>query len=131
MDLAAEIANGHGYLGYAVLVALLGSVGWGLVRARGGAAYSDGFPRLVGLVLALQWVYGVLVYVQVEAWRGEWPLAYVHPLAMTAAVALAGIATARAGRTPGSGKAAWMEIVRLHGLSLLLVVVGVWAATAG
>lgn len=130
MDLAGEIANGHEYLGYAVLAAVLGSVAWALVQARGGAAYSEGFPRLVGLLLALQWVYGILVYVQVEAWERAWPLAYVHPLAMTAAVALAGIATARAGRAP-EGDGAWMEIVRVHGLALLSVVVGVWAATAG
>lgn len=130
MDLAAEIANGHGYLGYAVLVALLGSVGWALVQARGGAGYSEGVPRLVGLLLVLQWVYGIVVYVQVEAWQGAWPLAYLHPLAMTAAVAFAGIATARAGRAP-QGEGAWMQIVRLHGLALLSVVIGVWAATAG
>lgn len=130
MDLTAEIANGHAYLGYAVLVAVLGSVGWSFVQARGGAAYSEGFPRLVGLLLALQWVYGIVVYVQVEAWQGEWALAYLHPLAMTAAVALAGIATARAGRAPGD-EAAWTEVVRFHGLALLSVVIGVWAATAG
>lgn len=130
MDFAAEIANGHGYLGYAVLVAVLGSVGWGMVQARGGADYSEGLPRLVGLLLALQWVYGILVYVQLEAWLRPWPLAYLHPLAMTVAVAFAGIATARAGRAPAD-EDAWMEIVRLHGLALLSVVIGVWAATAG
>lgn len=130
MDLAAQIADGHGYLGYAVLVALLGSVVWALVQARGGADYTEGYPKLVGLLLALQWVYGILVYVQVEAWARAWPLAYVHPLAMTAAVALAGIATARAGRA-SEREGAWMQIVRLHGLALLSLIIGVWAATAG
>lgn len=130
MDLAAEIANGHGYLGYAVLVVLLGTVAWAFMQARGGAAYSDGAPRLAGLLVALQWVYGILVYVQIEAWGADWPLAYVHPLAMTAAVALAGIATARAGRA-SDGAVAWMQIVRLQGLALLSIVIGVWAATAG
>ncbi len=94
MDLVQEIANGHGYLGYAVFVVLLGIVVWAVVQARGGAEYSEGAPRLAGLLLALQWVYGILVYVQIEAWGADWPLAYLHPLAMTAAVALAGIATA-------------------------------------
>ena len=31
---------------------------------------SEGPPRLVGLLIALQWVYGILVYVQIEAWNG-------------------------------------------------------------
>lgn len=130
MDLAAEIANGHGYLGYAVLAVLVGTVGWAFVQARGGSEYSDGAPRLAGLLVALQWLYGILVYVQNGAWGADWPLAYVHPLAMTAAVALVGIATARASRATDP-QAAWMQIARLQGLALLSIVIGIWAATAG
>lgn len=130
MDLAQEIANGHGYLGYAVFIVLLGVVVWAVVQARGGAEYSEGAPRLAGLLLALQWVYGILVYVQIEAWQGDWTLAYLHPLAMTAAVALAGIATARAGRAT-DGEGAWMQVARFDGLALLALVVGVWAASVG
>ena len=129
MDLAREIANGHGYLGYLVGAVVLGVVGWAMVQSRKVAPYSDGAPRLAGLLLALQWVYGIIVYVQVEAWSGDWPLAYLHPLAMTGAVALAGIATARA-RRAAEPQDAWSTIARLDGIALLLVVVGVWAATS-
>ncbi len=127
MDLAREIANGHEYLGYIVFVALLGVVVWAALKARDGSVYSEGPPRLAGLLLALQWVYGILVYVQLEAWTGDWLLAMLHPLAMTGAVALAGIATARAGRaeTPA---AAWGAIARLQGIALVLVLIGIGAA---
>lgn len=129
MDLAGEIANGHGYLGYVILLVVLGVVGWSLLKARDGSPYSQGAPRLAGLLVALQWVYGIVVYVQISAWEADWLLAYVHPLAMTGAVALAGIATARAGRaeTPG---AAWSVIARFQGIALGLIGIGVVAAAA-
>lgn len=128
MDLTAEIANGHGYLGYLVLAAVLGLVGYALLQARNGAAYSEGAPRLVGLLLALQWVYGILVYVQISGWNGGPALAYVHPLAMTAAVALAGIATSRARGLQDAQ--AWSTVARLDGIALVLVGIGVVAAVA-
>lgn len=129
MDLAGEIANGHGYLGYVVLLALLGVVGWSLRQGRAGAPYSEGAPRLAGLLLALQWVYGILVYVQVSGWDAGWSLAYVHPLAMTGAVALAGISTARAGRADDA-EVAWGTVARFQGIALALVGIGVVAAAA-
>lgn len=129
MDLAAEIANGHGYLGYLVLVVVLAVVGWSLLKARDGSAYSDGAPRLAGLLVALQWVYGIIVYVQIEGWNADWLLAYVHPLAMTGAVALVGIATARAGRAE-TPTAAWSSIARFQGIALALIGLGVVAAVA-
>lgn len=128
MDLTAEIANGHGYLGYLVLLAILGVVGYALVQARGGAPYSEGPPRLVGLLLALQWLYGIVVYIQIGGWDGGPALAYVHPLAMTGAVALAGIATSRARGLPDAQ--AWTTVARLQGIALGLVAIGVIAAAA-
>ncbi len=128
MDMTAEIANGHGYLGYAVLLAILGVVAYALVQARNGAAYSEGPPRLVGLLLALQWVYGIIVYVQISGWDGGPALAYVHPLAMTGAVALSGIATSRARELPAAE--AWTTVARLQGIALGLVGIGVIAAAA-
>lgn len=127
MDLVREIANGHGYLGYAVLVVVLGVVGWSLLKARDGSPYSEGAPRLAGLLIALQWVYGIVVYVMIEGWTADWLLAYVHPLAMTGAVALAGISTARAGRAETS-EAAWGAIARFQGIALGLIGLGVVAA---
>lgn len=127
MDLTREIANGHGYLGYLVLVVVLGVVVFALVQSRSETPYSDGAPRLAGLLLALQWVYGIIVYVQIEGWNGAWTLAWLHPLAMTGAVALAGISTARA-RRETEAAAAWSTIARLLGIALALVVVGVGAA---
>lgn len=129
MDLAGEIANGHGYLGYLVLVVVLGVVGWSLLKARDGSPYSEGAPRLAGLLIALQWVYGILVYVQVNAWSADWLLAYVHPLAMTGAVALAGISTARAGRAAEASEA-WATVARFQGIALGLIGIGVVAAAA-
>lgn len=130
MDLAAEIANGHGYLGYAVLAVLAGTVGWAVVQARSGGEYGDGAPRLAGLLVALQWLYGIVVYIQRAAWGADWPLAYVHPLAMTAAVGLVGIATARARRAT-EAQVAWMQVARLQGFALVSIIIGIWAATAG
>lgn len=130
MDLTREIANGHGYLGYLVLVVVLGVVVFALVQSRSETPYSDGAPRLAGLLLALQWLYGIIVYVQVEGWSAGWSLAYVHPLAMTGAVALAGISTARA-RRETEAAAAWATVGRLLGIALLLVALGVGAAAAG
>lgn len=128
MDLTAEIANGHGYLGYLVLLAIVGVVAYALVQARNGTAYSDGPPRLVGLLLALQWVYGIIVYIQISGWNGGAALAIVHPLAMTGAVALSGIATSRARTLPDA--AAWTMVARLQGIALGLVGIGVIAAAA-
>ena len=51
---------------------------------------------MLDLLLALQWLYGIIVYIQISGWNGDWALAYVHPLAMTGAVAMSGIATSRA-----------------------------------
>ena len=128
MDLTAEIANGHGYLGYVVLLVIVGVVAYALVQARGGAPYSEGPPRLVGLLLALQWLYGIVVYVQIEGWNGGPALAWGHPLAMTGAVALAGIATSRARMLPDAK--AWTTVARLQGIALGLVGIGVLAAVA-
>lgn len=128
MDLTREIANGHGYLGYLVLLVLVGVVVWAVLKSRDGTQYTGGAPRLAGLLLALQWVYGIVVYVQVEGWTGSWPLAYVHPLAMTGAVALAGIATARAGRATDAAQS-WAAIAKFQGIALLLLIIGVGAAS--
>ena len=72
-------------------------------------------------------MYGLVVYGANGYWDAAWPLAYVHPLAMLGAVATAGMATARAARAPNP-TAAWGQIVRFHGISALLVVLGVGAA---
>jgi hypothetical protein len=128
MDVTRQLADGHGYLGYLVLVAVVAVVIWALVQANRGEAYSEGAPRLVGLLVALQWVYGIITYVSVQGWTGGALLAWVHPLAMTGAVAAAGIATGRAKDV--DGVAAWRAIARFDGLALLLIVVGVGAAAA-
>ena len=129
MDHAREIANGHGYLGYLVLLVVLGVEGWSLLKSRDDSPYSEGPPRLAGLLVALQWLYGILVYVQTEAWNADWLSAYLHPLAMTGAVALVGIATARAGRAE-TPRAAWISIARFQGIALALIGLGVVAAVA-
>ena len=128
MDLTRQLADGHGYLGYLVLVALVGVVVWAVVQANRGTDYSEGAPRLVGLLVALQWVYGIITYVSVEAWNAGALLAYVHPLAMTGAVALSGIATSRAKEAAHAD--AWRAIAKFDGIALVLLVVGVGAATA-
>lgn len=128
MDLTRQLADGHGYLGYLVLAALVGVVIWGMVQASRGEPYSEGAPRLVGLLVALQWVYGIITYVSVQGWSGGALLAYVHPLAMTGAVALTGIATSRAKDADAAD--AWRAIVLFDGIALGLVVVGIRAAMA-
>lgn len=128
MDLTRQLADGHGYLGYLVLVALVGLVVWAMVQAGRDGAYSEGAPRLVGLLVALQWVYGIITYVSVQGWTGGALLAVVHPLAMTGAVALTGIATSRAKDATGSD--AWRAVARFDGIALVLVVIGIAAAAA-
>lgn len=130
MDLSAPLAEGHTWLGYAVLAVLAVSVvrAW---RARQAAEpYSEGLARLAGLLLALQFLYGALVYVQGSYWSEPALVAYVHPTAMLGALALAGIATARAGRAD-TAPFAWAAIGRFQGLALILVLLGVGAAAAG
>ena len=129
MDLTAEIAAGHGYLGYVVAAAVLGSMARAAVARGRGEEYSSGAARLAGLLLALQFVYGLLVYVTGSYWEAGPGLAYVHPLAMFAAVGAAGVATGRAGRAT-SASAAWAEVLRFHGIATALVVVGIVAALA-
>ena len=128
MDLTAEIANGHGYLGYGILLSVVAVVAYALVKARSGEPYTEGPGRLVGLLLALQWVYGIIVYIQIGGWNGDPLLAYVHPLAMTGAVAMAGIATSRARILPD--EKAWTTVARVQGIALGLVGIGVLAAIA-
>lgn len=130
MDLSQQIADGHGYLGYVVAAALLGSLARAAIARARGEDYSSGAARLAGLLLALQFVYGIAVYVMGEYWRADALLAYVHPLAMLGGVGLAGVATARA-RDAGDAVAAWGAIVRFHALAAILVVLGVVAAVAG
>lgn len=129
MDLSAELANGHRLLGYAVFLAVLASVVRAAVAARGTTPYSEGLPRLAGLLLALQFVYGLLVYVQGGYWSAGLPLAVLHPLFMLGGVALAGISTARAKEAEGAG--AWAAIARFQGIALVLVLLGIGAASAG
>lgn len=130
MDLTQQIADGHGYLGYVVAAALLGSLARAAIARGRGETYSAGPARLAGLLLALQFVYGIIVYVAGAYWQADALLAYLHPLAMLGGVALAGIATARA-RDAADAVAAWGAIVRFHTLAALLVVLGIIAAVAG
>lgn len=130
MDLNAEIINGHGYLGYVVAAAVLGSLVRAVVGRSRGEPYGEGAARVAGLLLALQFVYGLVVYAIGGYWDAGASLAYVHPLAMLAAVATAGIATARAGRA-GDPADAWQQVIVFHGASVVLVVIGVIAALGG
>lgn len=127
MDMTQQIADGHGYLGYVVAAALLGSLARAAIARSRGEEFSAGAARLAGLLLALQFVYGIAVYVMGEYWSAEPLLAYLHPLAMLGGVALAGIATARA-REAADAPGAWGAIVRFHAAAAVLVVVGVVAA---
>lgn len=128
MDLTQQLADGHGWLGYLVFLVVLVSVGRAAMQARAGAPYSDGLPRLAGLLLPLQLVYGIVVYVQVDGWNFGTGIAYIHPVAMLGAVALAGISTARA-RKAEDDAASWGAIARFQGIALLLVLVGIGAAS--
>lgn len=130
MDLTQPIIEGHGYLGYIVAAAVLGSLVRAAVARSRGEAYSSGAARLAGLLLALQFVYGLVVYGAGGYWDAGPLVAYVHPLAMFAAVGVAGAATARAGRAVDS-TAAWGEVLRFHGAAVVLVVLGVVAAATG
>lgn len=129
MSLAAQLGDGHGWLGYAVVVVLAASVALAWRRRTAGEPYTEGLPRLAGLLLALQFVYGLLVYVQARAWEAPALLAYVHPVAMLGGVALSGVATARAARADAA-PFAWAAIGRFQGAALLLVLIGVGAASA-
>jgi hypothetical protein len=123
------IASGHQYLGYATFLLVVGSVVWAWTRSRAGAPYQDGFPRIVGLILAAQVLFGLLTYGAVQGWDYRAAVAYVHPVVMIAAVGLGGVATARARDAEGDA-ASWMAIARFHGLALLAVLVGIGVASA-
>lgn len=122
------LVDGHRWLGYLMFVLVIASVVVAMVRARNTARYDEGLPRLVGLVLALQVVYGLVVYGIGGYWDAAPLQAYVHPLLMVGAVGLAGVATARAGRA-ARPDVAWNTIARFHGIALLLVVLGIGAAS--
>ena len=130
MDLTQQIADGHGYLGYIVAAAVLGSQVRAMVARNRGEEYSSGAARLAGLLLALQFVYGLIVYVSGSYWNFGWLVAWVHPLLMLGAVGAAGAATARAGRAE-TAHAAWTEIFRMHLAASVLVILGIGAASAG
>ncbi len=130
MDITAELANGHGYLGYAVFAVVLFSVVWAFVQKGKGAEYKDGTAKLAGLLLPLQLLYGIVVFVQGRYWEGSALIAIVHPLAMLGAVALAGISTARARKAEGDA-ASWAAIAKFQGIALVLVIIGIGAASAG
>lgn len=122
------LTDGHRWLGYLMLVLVVASVVVAMVRARNTSRYDEGLPRLVGLVLAVQLVYGVVVYGIGGYWDAAPLQAYVHPVLMLAAVGLAGVATARAGRAERP-EVAWNMIARFHGFALLAVVLGIGAAS--
>ncbi|MFT4744187.1 MAG: putative membrane protein [Nitriliruptoraceae bacterium] len=129
MNITAEMANGHRYLGYAVFLVVVVSVIRAVTQGRAGAEFSDGLPKLAGLLLPLQFVYGIIVYIQGAYWEASWPMAIVHPLAMFAGVALAGISTAKARKAPDAATA-WGAIARFQGIALVLVLIGIGAASA-
>lgn len=130
MDLTQPIIDGHGYLGYVVAAAVLGSLGRAAIARSRDEQYGEGAARLAGLLLALQFVYGLVVYGIGGYWSASPLLAYVHPLAMLGAVATAGMATGRAGRAASPAES-WSEILRFHGIAVVLVVVGVVSAISG
>jgi hypothetical protein len=129
MNIATEIANGHGYLGYAAFLVVVVSVVRAVMQRRAGADFSDGIAKLAGLFLPLQLIYGIVVYIQGSYWEASWPLAIVHPVAMLTAVALAGVSTAKARKAPDAASA-WGAIARFQGAALVLVVIGIGAASA-
>ena len=127
--MTAMLADGHRWLGYLTFLLVLGSVVFAFTRARAGVAYEDGFPRIVGLVLALQVVYGLVLYGVGGYWDAAPMLAYVHPVLMVGAVGLGGVATSRA-RDAAGDAASWQAITRFHGLALVAVLAGIGVASA-
>ena len=98
-------------------------------RARAGAAYSEGFPRLVGLVLAAQVLVGLVTWASdVAGALTDVTVGVVHPIVMLGAVGLAGIATARA-RDAEDAAGAWGAIARFQGFSLVAVIAGIGLAS--
>lgn len=134
MDLTSTLADGHRLLGYLVLAGLVGSTGLALTRDRAGAAYEDGLPKLVGLLLAIQVLFGLMLYGAGGYWDVGAGVAYAHPVLMIGAVGLAGAATARARRAAEDAEVdggGWGEIARLHGIATLVVVGGILTAMSG
>ncbi len=130
MNITESLRDGHEYLGYAVFAVVVVSVVRAVMQGRAGAEYSDGLAKLAGMLLPLQLVYGIVIFVQGRFWEGSWLIAIIHPLAMLAAVGLAGASTARA-RRADSASESWGAIAKFQGIALVLVLVGIGAASAG
>lgn len=88
----------HTWTGYAVFVLVVAVGVWGVSRSKAGREFTATPFSVTMVALDLQVTLGIVLYVIGEGWDFDAPIAYFHPAAMLAALAVGHIGVARARR---------------------------------
>lgn len=121
-----ELHRGFGYVVF-VVVAVASVMAFN--RAKNGQEFSDTIPKVAVVLIDIQLVVGAVFYVIDEQWDAEPVVAFVHPLLMLAAVALAHIGLGRARREQMAADAHRI-VGRSLAIAMLLVLVGIGLVSA-
>ncbi|MEO8284871.1 MAG: hypothetical protein ABI670_00345 [Chloroflexota bacterium] len=126
------LVNVHSVWRWVVLLLALGAIVLALLSAYGGRPWdslSDRLSLFFTISMDIQLLIGAAVWVTESRWTGDVVLAWIHPLAMIVAVALAHIGRSRSDRASGDAnkgrQAALFFIVSLL-VVLIAIPLGSW-----
>lgn len=126
MDLLRAV---HPWLGYAVLVVLVGAAGTAFSRGRSSRELDTRLPVVATVLLDIQVALGILLWAAGSSWRAGPLIAWVHPILMVAALVAGHVGIARARRVRLVTEA-WAAIGRGLTTASILVVLGIGVASA-
>jgi hypothetical protein len=126
---AEALVTAHSIVRWFVIVGLLATVVAGATLWARKEAWSMGYSRVVDVAVGLfdlQVLLGILVWVTNKGWDLNVFLAYLHPLGMVAAAAVAHIAAARLKRQPAPAFAPTAVLFASLVIVVFLVPRGAW-----
>jgi FtsH-binding integral membrane protein len=127
--MAEALVHVHSIVRWFVIVGLIATVVAGATLWARKETWSNGYSRMVAVVVGLfdlQVLLGILVWVANKGWNLDFFLAYLHPLGMIAAAVIAHIAAARLKRRPASAFAPTAALFASLAILVLLVPRGAW-----
>jgi len=126
---AEALVTAHSIVRWFVIVGLLATVVAGATLWARKEAWSMGYSRIVAVAVGLfdlQVLLGILVWVTNKGWDLDVFLAYLHPLGMIAAVAIAHVAASRLKKDPASAFAPTAALFASLAVVVFLVPRGAW-----
>lgn len=126
MDLLRTV---HPWLGYVVLVVLVGAAGTAFSHGRSSRELDTRLPVGATVLLDIQVTLGILLWATGSHWRSGPLIAWVHPVLTIAALVAGHVGIARARRLRLVTEA-WAAIGRGLTTASVLVVLGIGVASA-